>query len=109
MWPNLHKVLSAFQRLLERVKSTSENENKNLKNIRGVLTTSFNVHTKFERIWLKTVVLRGLQKQRFCIRSSRASKDFRLILYARNQILGIETTDVSLSVTLNHRLQNFGT
>jgi hypothetical protein len=35
------------------------------------------VHTKFERIWLKTVVLRGLQKQRFCVRSSRASKDFR--------------------------------
>jgi chromatin segregation and condensation protein Rec8/ScpA/Scc1 (kleisin family) len=30
-WSNLHKVLSAFQRLLERVKSTSENEIKNLK------------------------------------------------------------------------------
>jgi hypothetical protein len=27
----LHKVLSAFQRLLELAKSTSENENKNLK------------------------------------------------------------------------------
>ncbi len=37
--------------------------------------------TKFENIWLKTVVLRGLQKQRFCIRSSRASKDFWQVLY----------------------------
>jgi hypothetical protein len=25
-WPNLHKVLSAFQRFLEPAKSTSENE-----------------------------------------------------------------------------------
>jgi hypothetical protein len=76
-WPNLHKVLSAFQRLLERVKSTLENKIKNLKKIGGVLTTFSYEHTKFERIWLKTVVLRGLQKQRFWIRSSRASKDFR--------------------------------
>jgi hypothetical protein len=51
-------------------------KNKNLKKLRGVLTTFTYVHTKFERIWLKTVVLRGLQKQRFCVRSSRASKDF---------------------------------
>ncbi len=29
--PNLHKVLSAFQRILERVKSTLENEKQNLK------------------------------------------------------------------------------
>jgi hypothetical protein len=64
-WPNLHKVLSAFQRLLERAKSTSENKNKNLKKIRGVLTTSTYAHTKFENIWLKTVVLRGLQNSVF--------------------------------------------
>jgi hypothetical protein len=30
-WPNLHKVLSAFQRLLEPAKSTSGNVNQNLK------------------------------------------------------------------------------
>jgi hypothetical protein len=70
-WPNLHKVFSAFQKLLERAKSTLKNKKKIWKKIRGVLTTSTYVHTKFESIWFKTVLLRGLQKQHFCIRSSR--------------------------------------
>jgi hypothetical protein len=53
----LHKVLSAFQRLLERVKSTSENEKKNLKKIRVVLTTFANVDTKVEEVEASLVPL----------------------------------------------------
>jgi hypothetical protein len=57
----LHKVLSAFQRLLQPAKSTSGNEKKKSEKNRGVFTTYGYLHTKFESIGLTTVVLKGLK------------------------------------------------
>lgn len=56
----------------------------------GVLTTYSYVQTKFKNIWLKNIALKGLQKQRCCIRFSLASKNFRQVFQKFLQLPNLE-------------------